>query len=158
MPQIIILVGLQGSGKSTWSQRFLEGKADWAYISKDLIRSNKQKKMTKKIELATSQSLNILIDNTNPSKAHRAPIIELAGKYDYTIFCYHFKINVEACVRRNETRDFKKRVPPVGLFSFLQQYENPSFEEGFNHIIDVELTETEFIEEERACPSPSLDY
>src|SRR5947199_8288531 len=69
VPSLVILVGLPASGKSTYYFQHLA--ATHVHVSKDLLaRGARQEPL---IEKALAAGQSVVVDNTNPSPAIRAP-------------------------------------------------------------------------------------
>lgn len=134
MQEVVIFVGLQASGKTTYyNDRFSR---THIHISKDLLRNgNKQKKQMKKIEAALQEKLSIVVDNTNPSIQDRLPIIELGRKYKTRIICYYFSTKFSECMERNAARN--EKIPEVGLKTTAKKLQIPSMEEGFDELFTI---------------------
>ena len=75
--ELAIFVGLQGAGKSTFYQtRFA---ATHAYVSKDRFRHNRNRgrRQAQLVAEALRAGRPVVVDNTNPTAADRAPLIAL---------------------------------------------------------------------------------
>jgi predicted kinase len=127
---LIILVGLPGSGKSTYFREHFA--ATHVHVSKDLLpRGARQETLIDKT-LAAGQS--VVVDNTNPSAAIRAPLIALGRRHGARIVGYFFETDVKTALARNRLREGKARVPDVALFVTKKKLVPPSYDEGFDEI------------------------
>ncbi len=85
--EMIILMGLQASGKSTFYRTHFA--ATHEHVSKDLLlkskNKNKDQKQAELIEGAFLEQRSVVIDNTNATKQDRLLLIELGRRYDATI-------------------------------------------------------------------------
>lgn len=134
---ILIFIGLQASGKSTlYRTHFLDMHA---YVSKDLLRNNKHpaRRQQQLIEEALQSGHSVVIDNTNPSREDRAPLIALGHQYGAQVIGYYFKPQVKLSIERNKLRTGKERVPPVAIFATLKKLVAPTYEEGFDQLYYV---------------------
>jgi predicted kinase len=141
----IVFIGLQASGKSTfYRQHFAE---THELISKDLMpRKGKEQRQHQLIEAALQAGRSLVVDNTNPSRADRAAMLQQFQAYQASILGYYFSSVVEECMARNSQRSGKALVPDVGIFSTLKKLEKPGYDEGFHQLFHVQIgPEGEFI-------------
>jgi hypothetical protein len=70
--QIVLLVGLQGSGKSTFYRTYHA--ATHVLVSKDWFRNNRrpQRRQMQLIEQALMEGRSVVVDNMNPTVEDRA--------------------------------------------------------------------------------------
>ena len=135
--ELIMMIGLQASGKSTFAHsRF---GADYEYISRDLLKnnSNPSRRQNQLIEAALQQGLSVIVDNTNPTIEVRKEIIDLARLYTFEITSYYFEVQLKQCLERNRAREGKARVPDVAIFATLKKLTRPSYAEGFTKLFYV---------------------
>jgi predicted kinase len=136
MPEVIILVGLQGAGKSTfYAQRFGES---YALVSKDRLRNNRrpERRQQQLIREALAAGRSVVVDNTNPSAADRETTIAIARSFNARVIGYFFASPLEECMARNAARE--ARVPDVGLFATAKKLVAPTLSEGFDELWMVE--------------------
>lgn len=137
--RLVILIGLQGSGKTTFHRRLF---ADTHYlVSKDLIRNsrNRQARQMFLIERILKAGGHVVVDNTNPSIADRAPLIRAGRKYGAAIIGFVFECDVSECLRRNAQREGRARVPSVAIYSAARKFEYPAAAEGFDALFRVSV-------------------
>jgi predicted kinase len=137
--EIVIFVGLQASGKTTFFQTYF---ADThALVSKDRLRNNKNRdrRQQQLIEAALSSGQSVVVDNTNPTLADRASLIQLGQAHQAQIVGYFFTTNVQAAWERNQQRTGKARVPDIGLYATVKKLVRPSYSEGFHQLFEVEI-------------------
>ena len=138
-PELVLLIGLQASGKSTFYRAQLA--ATHAHISKDLLAKNKNThaRQQRMIEEALSRQQSVAIDNTNPSLEVRAEIIALAKRFQAKCVGYYFASKVQDCLARNRLRVGDARVPEVALFTTIKRLALPRYDEGFDELFYVRL-------------------
>lgn len=141
VPELVIFVGLQASGKSTFfRERFA---ATHEHVSKDLLRNNKNKSRRQQqlIEAALGAGSSVVVDNTNPTVEDRRPLIELGRELGARIVGYYFEATTRGSVGRNRRRTGRERVPDVAIFATAKRLVPPSYSEGFDELFRVRLTD-----------------
>jgi predicted kinase len=147
--ELVVFVGLQASGKSTF---FRERLAEThQHVSKDLFPNNRNKNRRQEhlLRAALSAGRCVVVDNTNPMLEDRRVLIGLGGEYGARIVGYFFEASVSECIRRNEVREGKARVPNVAIYATAKKLVAPSIEEGFDELLRVRLNDSAF--EVRGC-------
>lgn len=135
--EVILLIGLQGTGKTTF---FRHNFADThQHISKDNFRNaaNREKRQLYLLNEALEQQKSVVIDNTNPTPESRAAIIESARRHGAQVIGYYFQSQVQVCLERNAGREGKARVPDVAIFATAANLVLPCYEEGFDRLFYV---------------------
>jgi bifunctional polynucleotide phosphatase/kinase len=141
--EVIIMVGIQGAGKSLLSKWIQQQNAFMIYdiISRD--EEGTMKKCLNKMEKLIQAEHNIIIDNTNPTKQSRKPYIEIAKKYGYDVKIINFTRlfdDYNMAQHNNYYRHCKfgiRMIPNVAIYKFLKEYEEPEYEEGLDDIISI---------------------
>jgi predicted kinase len=140
-PELVIFVGLQASGKSTYfRERFA---ATHEHISKDLFPNNKNRnrRQAQLIEAALRTGSSVVVDNTNPTVEDRRPLIQLGRELGARIVGCYFESTVRQCVGRNRRRKGKAQVPDVAIFATAKRLVPPSYPEGFDELFRVRITD-----------------
>jgi predicted kinase len=135
VPELIIFVGLPGSGKSTYYFAHFAG--THAHVSKDLMKSvrNQDSRQIAMIDDALAAGKSVVVDNTNPSAAIRAPLIAIARRHGARIIAYYFDCSVKTALMRNQQREQGAgRVPKVAIFVTQKKLQPPGLDEGFDEI------------------------
>ena len=135
--ELIIFMGLQASGKSTFYRSHFA--ATHAYVSKDLLRNNKKpgSRQMQLVEEALMAGQSVVIDNTNPTPGEREPLIRLGHAYGAQVTGYYFASAVRSSLERNKTRSGKARVPDVAIYVTAKKLVRPTYAEGFDKLYDV---------------------
>jgi predicted kinase len=128
------MVGLQGSGKSTWVARHLAG--THVVVSKDhwpnaRRRESRQRRVVAEL-LAAGAS--VVVENTNPAPDDRAPLIAAARDAGVPVRAVWVDTPPDICRARNDARDGRARVPLVGLLATRGRFAPPDRAEGFDRI------------------------
>jgi predicted kinase len=136
---LVILIGLQGAGKSSFCRAHLA--ASHTVVSKDRLRNNRRptQRQRQLIEEALQAGQSVAVDNTNPTVQDRAELIDLGRRFGATVGGYYFESRLEDCLARNRSRSGKDRVPDVALFSAAKKLQLPAYSEGFDHLHYVRL-------------------
>jgi predicted kinase len=133
-PELIIFVGLQASGKSTYYHANFA--ATHVHVSKDLMKNarNRDARQIEMIEQALAQGRSVVVDNTNPTPSVRAPLIAIGKRHGARVVAYYFETTVKDAVARNRQREGKGRVPDVALFVSAKKMVPPGVAEGFDEV------------------------
>jgi len=131
--QVVILMGIQGAGKSTFSrERFAD---THVRINLDMLRTRHRERTLFQACLACDQ--DVVIDNTNPTAADRARYIGPASDAGAEIVGYYFSSRVSEAMRRNAEREAAKRVPDKAILGTAGRFQLPSRAEGFDSLYYV---------------------
>ena len=141
MYKIIVLVGLPGSGKSTYA-----GRLRWPVISSDHLRSLIADDATdqsvhgpvfaavryllrKRLEVGRPLTC---IDATHLTPRERRPYFKIAEHYHCEVEAVFFDVPVQVCQERNRQRD--RVVPQQAIERMALKLVAPTVEEGFSRI------------------------
>lgn len=139
-PTLFIMIGLPGSGKSSFVQRILP---HCRHISLDRLHKRPREERT--FLQALSEQVDIVIDNTNPTRQDRQRYIPLASQTGYRIVGYFLRSKVSECLVRNSQRQGKARVPDVAIRSIASVLEYPLLDEGFDTLFHVVAENGDFL-------------
>ncbi len=139
-PQMVLLIGIPGSGKSTFAARHLP--SEYVRISRDVLRT--RARVATALAEALAARRDIVIDNTNVTRIERERFLVPARECGYRVTGYYFQSVIADCLRRNAQRIGAARIPDVGVVSRAKDLELPSFEEGFDELYYVSISETGF--------------
>ncbi len=124
--EMIILVGIAGSGKTTWCTKYLPSHTR---ISLDDIKNHDRKLEDRKIISELETGNNIVIDDTNLTKAIRKRHITIATRYHASINAVYFCIDAQKAYAQNCKRE--RKLPYYVLDKQRKQLEMPHRDEGF---------------------------
>jgi predicted kinase len=132
--ELVILVGLQGAGKTTYYQQYLA--ATHVHVSKDLMghTRNRVQKQGVIISAALAEGKSVVVDNTSLTPAVRAPLIALGKQHGARVVACFFEIPVKTAVERNRQREGKARVADVVIYVAARKIKAPTFHEGFDEV------------------------
>jgi predicted kinase len=141
-----ILIGLPGSGKSTFYQQRLA--ATHRHISKDLWPNvrDRQGRQDTLIRESLSRGASVAVDNTNVAVADRAAIIAIARQHGARVVGYYIEASTREAIARNERREGKARVPKVAIFTAAKRLAPPEMGEGFDELHRFRVEQGQFVE------------
>ena len=139
--QIILAVGLPGSGKSTYfARRGIQP------LSSDLLRllllddetdQSAQPGIFRALRHLLELRLRLgrprnYVDATNLTPKERRPYFRLAARYGYEVRAIFFDVPADLCRRRNRRR--KRNVPKEAMTRMAHRLRPPTLAEGFAKI------------------------
>ena len=137
---LVVLAGLQGSGKSTFhAARFGD---THAYVSRDRFPNARDPAARQRalVAAAAAAGRSVVVDNTSPRRADRAGLVALARSLGLRPVLYWFPPDVPASLARNARREERARVPPVAIHATRKRLEPPDAAEGFEAVYEVTAT------------------
>ena len=150
-PIFLMLVGIPAQGKSTYAAYLMATLPNAYLLCPDLIRLevtgniNDQSKnslifksiLPARMAGAKSQGKNIVYDACSYSASARYSILEQANQLGYRVEAHVFRVPLEVCIQRNETR--QKKVPVEVIHRMYRNWEEPELDEGIDKIVEVPL-------------------
>lgn len=131
--QAVIMVGIQGSGKTTfYLQRFFH---THVRISLDVLRTRDRESILLRACLSAGQPF--VVDNTNVLAAERSVYISAAKAAGFRVTGYFFSPALRAAIARNKQRAGTAAVPVPALVARFKQLEPPALAEGFDELYAV---------------------
>jgi predicted kinase len=129
---IIILIGIPASGKSTWTTTFLAENPNWVSISRDafrfalrnepFLRGNGEKLITQLVNDAIKTSVdfgyNVIVDQTNVNPRYFKELLRYCNSIGEVSFKV-FDIDFDTAVERDRNRERS-----VGVHIINKMYEN----------------------------------
>jgi predicted kinase len=138
--ECVILVGLPAAGKTTFYRRYFA--ATHRHISKDLWpnATGRDARQRRLIDETLAAGASVVVDNTNPTRAERAAILDAARARGARVVCYFFDVTTREAVARNAGRTGREKVPNVAIFTVAKRLEPPAPAEGFDQLFRLQLT------------------
>ena len=134
---IIVLCGLPGSGKTTLSYELSKKYDAKAYSYDDFLQSNKGETLKDFYQYLYQQALveNIIIDTINLRVKIRLSLLKSLKDIKKSKILIVMTTPVEECVRRNNKRQRKDCVTDSMIYYLNNEYEPPTFDEGWDEIL-----------------------
>lgn len=163
MATLYVMVGVPGSGKSTWAYEHLNPlQASW--ISRDAVRfsmvnENEEyfskekdvfKEYIRRINTLLEDDYNVIADATHITAASRNKLISNITVPDVLLCAVWMDTSLETCLKHNETRTGREYVPVEVIQEMYRNLEKPTTEEGFGVIYikkEDKMPEITFAEE-----------
>jgi predicted kinase len=130
MAEAVIFVGLQGAGKTTYYMDHFA--ATHEHVSRDVQQTAQRE--AELIRHCLASGCSFVVDNTNGTRAARAPYIRQARDAGFRVVACFFDTPVRTAIGRNNYRKDKKPIPVPAILRAAKLLEPPSVEEGFDEI------------------------
>jgi len=143
-PSLILLVGIPGSGKTTYAEKYIEENPNTVHLSSDKIRAElwgneaTQGDNNKVFSLMQSRAIdalnngqNVVYDATNITRKDRSYIITLCPKFA-KIECHIIWAPIETCIERDAARE--RTVGKEVIDRMLKRFQAPYYDEGIDEI------------------------
>jgi putative nucleotidyltransferase with HDIG domain len=143
-PKLILLVGIPGSGKTTYAKNYIEQNSDTIHLSSDAIRKELYGDeaiqgnpgdvfalMQKRAVEALNEGYDVIYDATNIARKDRASIISVCPKFA-KIEVHIIWAPIETCIERDAARE--RTVGKEVIDKMLKRFQPPFYDEGFNDI------------------------
>ena len=145
MAKFIMLIGLPGSGKSTYAQTLISNNADTKYLSSDKIREELYgdeaiqgnpntvfTTMHNRVVQFLSDGYDVVYDATNVNRKNRKSVLNIISCFDVVKEAHIVWCPFETCVTRDASR--KRTVGEHVIRKMIMRWESPYYDEGFNCI------------------------
>jgi predicted kinase len=142
--EAVLLIGIQGSGKSTF---FKERYADThVRISLDMLRTRQREGLL--LGACLEGKAAFVVDNTNPSRVERERYLAAARASGFKTVGFYFQSKVSECLERNASRGPAGAIPEKGVLGTAGRMELPARDEGFDELYHVRIEGRVFVIED----------
>ncbi|XP_065332330.1 uncharacterized protein F21D5.5 [Cloeon dipterum] len=135
-PELVVMVGGPGSGKSTFARQHL---SSYTYVNMDQLKS--VQKCIQEVKKTLDRRASVVVDNTNPDKKARARFLAIAKQTGVKSRCFKMLTSKEHCrhnIRFRELTDSSHApISEMIVRQYEKNYEEPALDEGFVEIIGV---------------------
>ena len=148
MSKLIVMCGLQCSGKSTKAKELKEKIGNCEIVSSDSIRKEFNNNVSNdkvfniyydRARQYLKTGKNVILDATNITMKSRRQIFEKLKNFDCEKECYIMNTPINICVERlierNKHADEHQEVPVEILFKYQKSFEMPFYREGWDSIL-----------------------
>jgi len=118
-PELIVLSGPQGSGKSTWVREQVGD--SHVRINLDMLRSQNRENIL--LHACLAGGISAVVDRTNPTRAQRRRYLDLAQASGFKATLVVFQVSLQTALARNASRSGRARVPDVAIRGTLAKLE-----------------------------------
>ena len=149
--KVWLLVGIPGSGKSTWVQKQMKTNPG-AWCSRDAVRfsmvGEDEEYFARENEvfeawifsiqaaIANNAVENVYIDATHLNEKARDKVLNRLNLENATLCAVNFTVPLEECIRRNDLREGRAKVPRSVIrrmhFSFVPAEQGEKYKEVVN--------------------------
>lgn len=158
MPKVHLMIGIQGSGKSTFSKALSEEK-NIKIVSTDVVRQMNpnwpEENIWPEVYRLTAELIkkgeDVIFDATNITPKVRERFLnnvlihfKVKEKLPFDLIGYYFNVDPIICKQRVEKRNLDPNelyLPPEVVFSYSERMVPPTYEEPFTLIYYVENNE-----------------
>lgn len=137
--QLILLCGVQASGKSTFYQQYFYH--THLRLNLDMLKTRHRENIL--FEAGLASKTKMVIDNTNPDVAARRRYTQCALDAGFEVIAYYFETDLNSALKRNRQRMGKANIPEVGVRATYKKLEIPQLAEGFSEIFQVKIIDAQ---------------
>lgn len=161
--KLILLVGIPGSGKTTYASKYINKHCNAAHLSSDLIRKELYgdesiqgnpadvfSLMQKRAVEALNNGNDVIYDATNITRKDRQGIISVCPKFA-KIEAHIIWAPIEECIKRDANRD--RTVGKEVIDKMLKRFQAPYVDEGIDNIVVVTPNDFDSVSYEFRCYS-----
>lgn len=146
MTKFIMLIGLPGSGKTTYARSFLQQNEEWVHLSSDEItrrnrlpgesadHQNTFEEMYRETAFHLENGKNVIYDATNLASKRRKSVLNRVEKFQPITEAVVFLTPYDTLKSRNSQRQDAERVPDPVIDRYIRAFQLPRKDEKFDWI------------------------
>ena len=153
-PEVVVVMGVQGAGKSSEVGRYLE--RGYARLNRDMLGGELDELVPRLGALLASGQRRVVLDNTYATRVSRYPVIRMAHAHGVPVRCRHMATPIdEAYVNvvlrilerygkllgpdelKALAKDDPNLPPPAAMARYAASFEPPHLDEGFGTVEEV---------------------
>ena len=137
-PQLVLLIGIQATGKSTFCRERLFD--THVRVNLDMLKTRPREAAL--VNACLQSKTSFVVDNTNVTRADRARYIPAAREAGFVVCGFFFESRIADATPRNAAR--QRRVPEAAIRNASARLEVPQTTEGFDTLQFVRIAEAGF--------------
>jgi HAD superfamily hydrolase (TIGR01662 family) len=153
-PEVVVMMGIQGAGKSSEVARYLE--RGYARLNRDMLGGDLDDLVPKLGELLASGQRRVVLDNTYATRVSRYPLIRMAHAHGVSVRCRHLATPIDEAYAnvvlrilerygrllgpddlKELAKDDPNLPPPAAMARYAASFEPPHVDEGFSVVEEV---------------------
>lgn len=153
-PEVVVMMGIQGAGKSSEVARYVE--RGYARLNRDTLGGNLEDMVTRLGELLVAGERRVVLDNTYPTRVSRYAVIRVAHAHGVPVRCRFMATPIEEAYANVVLRilerygrllgpeDLKELAkqdpnlpPPAAMAKWAATFEAPDVDEGFSVVESI---------------------
>ena len=135
--EMVLFIGIPASGKSSFfKERFFN---THVRVNRDMLRTQRREELL--VRACLDGKTRFVLENTNLTRAVRAPYIAAAKQAQFSVVGYYFESLPIDAVNRNKLRPEPDRVPAVAIWAANKRLEVPAHDEGFHALYRVRMAQ-----------------
>lgn len=153
-PEVVVILGIQGAGKTSEVNRYLE--RGYARLNRDTLGGDLEDMVPRLGELLASGQRRVVLDNTYATRASRFSLIRMAHAHGVPVRCKYMNTPIDEAYTNVVLRvlerygrllgpeDLKELgkvdpnlPPPAAMARFAATFEAPHVDEGFSIVEEI---------------------
>lgn len=153
-PEVVVMMGVQGAGKSSEVARYLE--RGYARLNRDQLGGDLESLIPKLGELLASGQRRVVLDNTYATRVSRYPVIRMAHAHGVPVRCRYLATPIDEAYAnvvlrilerygrllgpddlKELAKDDPNLPPPAAMAKWAATFEAPHEDEGFSIVEEI---------------------